>query len=182
MDHFKASAFGDFRSIIEHMFLIIVFTICILTACLPLFIRLGSALGYTKLPSANPTFPILAAFLFLLSFYLPDVGISSETTTFQQHFVGGGVYSALLYIYVQQLFPGRLQFRSWAINGFYLFAWVSALGVINKLLEFGLLKTGLMRLDTSDAYWDLLANTLGAFATYCLYRLLILAISHFKFR
>ncbi|HJP81684.1 MAG TPA: hypothetical protein VJ841_04780 [Candidatus Saccharimonadales bacterium] len=164
------------------MFLIIVLAVCIATACLPLLANLSNSLGYTRFHSASPLLPALAGFLFLFSFYLPDVGISSETTTFQQHFVGGGVYSALLYIYLQQIIPERLRIKPWPIDSFYLFAWVSALGVINKLLEFGLLEAGLMKLDTSDAYWDLLANTLGAFVAYYLYKLVSLAVSNFKIR
>jgi len=58
------------------------------------------------------------------------------------------------------------------LDGIFLFAFVSSLGVINKLLEFFLLKTGLMRLDTADAYWDLLANTVGAILLYGVIRIL----------
>lgn len=93
---------------------------------------------------------------------LPAVHIAN-TTTFPQHFVGGGMYSACLYMYVKQVFGWRLH---WVVDVLALFAWVSAFGVANKLAEFALLETGLANIYTGDAYWDLLANTLGGFVGY----------------
>jgi uncharacterized membrane protein YjdF len=49
-----------------------------------------------------------------------------------------------------------------------LFAWASAFGVANELIEFTLTKLGLAQIDTGDTDWDLLANTLGAFTGYAL--------------
>jgi hypothetical protein len=100
-----------------------------------------------------------------VSIFLPNVHISDQTTTFQQHFVGGGMYSACLYLYAVQLFNWRLH---WLVHLTVLFAWVSALGVANKLMEFAVLELHLAHIDTADAYWDLLANTLGGFAGYML--------------
>lgn len=99
----------------------------------------------------------------VVSTYLPNVHISDQTSTFQQHFVGGGLYSALLYFYFKQLFDWKL---NWLLDLLALFAWVSALGVANKLIEFALLELGLAHIYTGDAYWDLLANTLGGFLGY----------------
>ena len=99
----------------------------------------------------------------VVSTLLPDIHISSETATFQQHFVGGGLYSAALYLYAKQLFGWKMH---WFVDLLALFAWVSALGVANKLAEFALLKLGLVDISTGDAYWDLLANTLGGFVGY----------------
>jgi hypothetical protein len=104
----------------------------------------------------------------MLSPLLPDIHISSQTTTFQQHFIGGGLYSALLYVYCKQLFGWRLY---WLYDVLALFAWVSALGVVNKLMEFTLLELGLVHLATADAYWDLLANTVGGLFGYMVLRL-----------
>jgi hypothetical protein len=74
-----------------------------------------------------------------------------------------------LYLYAKQLFGWRLH---WLIDLLALFAWVSAFGVANKLAEFALLKLGLAHIYTGDAYWDLLANTLGGFTGYgLLYKL-----------
>lgn len=74
------------------------------------------------------------------------------------------MYSTLLYIYVKQLFCKKHLHP--LFDAILLFAWVSTLGVANKLIEFMLFKSGLMVLDMSDAYWDLFANTLGAFTLY----------------
>lgn len=101
----------------------------------------------------------------VISTQLPNIHISNQTSTFQQHFVGGGMYSACVYIYAKQLFNWR---PHWLIDLLALFAWVSAFGVANKLVEFAFLKLGLAHIDTADAYWDLLANTLGGFAGYLL--------------
>jgi hypothetical protein len=145
------------------MFTLIVLTITVLTALLPLIVpQLTWILRLRTYPS--PVWlPSIAAVLFYFSFYLPDIHISPETTTFQQHLVGGGMYSGVLYLYAKRLFH-------WNFSGIgdivMLFAWVSSLGVINKLLEFALAKSNLMILDMSDAYWDLLANTLGAYLVY----------------
>jgi len=127
---------------------------------MPRFTRFFSKV---KLHPANPWLPIVAGVLMVVSTLLPDIHISSETATFQQHFVGGGLYSAALYLYAKQLFGWKMH---WFVDLLALFAWVSALGVANKLAEFALLKLGLVDISTGDAYWDLLANTLGGFVGY----------------
>jgi hypothetical protein len=144
------------------------FTLCVLivtiTTTLAPFILPPAVnfFGY-KLRPAAPALPIVAALLFLISFYLPDIHISSQTVTFQQHFVGGGMFSALLYLYAKQQLGWKIH---WFIELVLLFAWVSVLGVANELLEFGLSQSGLIAIDTTDTSWDLFANTLGAFAIY----------------
>ena len=145
------------------------FTLCILifavaTALIPLLVLTISKIYKIRIYTASPLLPLLAAVLFIISFYLPTITISPETNTFQQHFVGGGIYSALLYIYIAQLLGKR--HVNLLLDTFLLFAWVSTLGVANKLIEFVLFQSGLMALDMSDAYWDLLANTLGALTFY----------------
>lgn len=139
--------------------MIAVLSVTCLTALIPLFSPVIARLLNLPVRQSSYLFPILAASLFLVSFYLPDINISPSTATFQQHFVGGGVYSALLYIYFKRYFGWKLNTASSLLV---LFAWVSALGVMNKLLEFAMAALHLMVLDMSDAYWDLLANTIGA--------------------
>lgn len=142
--------------------------LAIITACLPLIIsRLKRIFPALKLQPAKAWLPAIAGLFMAISVCLPDIHISAETTTFQQHFVGGGMYAACLYLYAKQLF-GRPRLH-WIIDILALFAWVSAFGVANKLGEFFLLKVGFVHLTTSDAYWDLLANTLGGFAGYLLF-------------
>jgi hypothetical protein len=116
--------------------------------------------------SSNTWLPLLAAGLFFVAFLIPDIHISNETTTFQQHFIGGGVYCALLYLYFQKLLKWP---AGWLVSLVLLFAWTSAFGVANELLEFTLTKLHLANIGTGDTDWDLLANTLGSLATYLVY-------------
>jgi hypothetical protein len=144
-----------------------VLIISFLTAFLPLIMRILNARFFkTSYREANKWLPIMAGLLFFVAWFIPDIHISNETTTFQQHFVGGGMYSTLLFFYFKQVFD-------WKITGpselLYLFGWVSSLGVANELLEFTLTKFGLAHISTSDTDWDLLANTLGAFFCYFIY-------------
>jgi len=148
------------------MFFLSIVLLALVTACLPYLVRYIPRLFPTvRLHDARWWLPVLAAVLMIVSTQLPDVHVSSQTTTFQQHFVGGGMYAACLYLYAKQLFNWRLH---WVIDLLALFAWVSAFGVANKLAEFALLKLGLAHIYTGDAYWDLLANTVGGFVGYLL--------------
>jgi len=141
--------------------------LAVVTACLPFIIKHAvKFFPAVKLFPASAWLPILAGVLMIVSTQLPDIHISKETSTFQQHFVGGGLYTACLYLYAKQLFGWRLH---WFVDLLALFAWVSAFGVANKLVEFVLLKLGLAHIYTGDAYWDLLANTLGGFIGYALF-------------
>lgn len=148
------------------MFIVGVLLISIVTACVPLASGfLNNHYGIT-IHSANKFLPAVAGLLFFIAWFLPDVHISNQTTTFQQHFVGGGFYGALLYIYFKQAL-------GWALKPLpdvvVLFAWISALGVANEMLEFALTQLNIGHISTGDTDWDLLANTLGAFVCYCIY-------------
>lgn len=148
------------------MFFLFIVLTAIATACLPLIVRYASRIfPGLKTQPARSWLPVLAGVLIVISTQLPNIHISNQTTTFQQHFVGGGMYSACLYIYAKQLFNWRLH---WLIDLLALFAWVSAFGVANKMIEFAFLELHLAHIDTADAYWDLLANTLGGFVGYLL--------------
>jgi hypothetical protein len=130
-------------------------------------------------PTFNPTranllWAYLAALLMVASVFLPDIHISSQTQTFQQHFVGGGMYAACLFMYVKQL----LHWRShWLTEILALFAWTSAFGVAVELLEFLATQAGFVHLANADTDWDLLANTLGCFTIFFLYCLAQMAKS-----
>jgi|GEM_PF-953052 len=146
------------------MFLLSIILLSVVTACLPLLVPFISRfLPRVKFYPASFWLPVLAGVLLIVSTLLPNIQISSETSTFQQHFVGGGLYCACLYLYVKRLFGWRVH---WFVDLLALFAWVSAFGVANKLVEFAFLKLGLAHIYTGDAYWDLLANTLGGFVGY----------------
>jgi hypothetical protein len=149
------------------MFFLSIIFLALLTICLPLIVRsIANVIPSMKLGKAPAWLPITAGVLMVVSTQLPDIHISNQTTTFQQHFVGGGMYSACLYLYAKRLFNWRFY---WLLDLIGLFAFVSALGVANKLIEFAFLALHLARINTADAYWDLLANTLGGFVGYFLF-------------
>jgi hypothetical protein len=142
------------------------FALCValVTACLPILVRYAHRL-YPRITSNYtgwlPTG--FAALCMAMSVFLPDIHISNQTHTFQQHFVGGGMYAASLFIYTKQLLGWRLR---WLSELLILFAWVSAFGVAVELVEFLATQIGIVRLANADTDWDLLANTLGAFVLY----------------
>lgn len=153
------------------LFSLLIVLLALATAFLPILLSYAWKFFPAATPQpASPWLPILAGILLVISIQLPDIHISNQTSTFQQHFVGGGMYSACLYLYAKQL-------GNWHLHGlpdlFALFAWVSALGVANKLMEFTLLEMHLVHINTGDAYWDLLANTTGGLVGYALFFMLI---------
>jgi hypothetical protein len=146
------------------MFFLSIIFLALLTICLPLLVRfIPNVIPSIQLSKAPAWLPIAAGVFMVVSTRLPNIHISNQTTTFQQHFVGGGMYSACLYLYAKRLLNWRLY---WLLDLITLFAFVSALGVANKLIEFAFLALHLAPIDTADAYWDLLANTLGGFVGY----------------
>ncbi len=146
------------------MFLLFTLTIVLLTALLPFFVaRLTSLVPRISIHKSYSWLPAVAAILYITAWLIPDIHISDQTTTFQQHFVGGGMYLACLYVYFKKLLGWKL---SPYISLVILFAWVSAFGVANELFELTLNITGLTQVNMGDTGWDLLANTLGAFVAY----------------
>jgi hypothetical protein len=146
------------------LFLIAVLFIATATCFLPVVVRAAARLfPAVKLHDSHDWLPSVAAMAFIASLYLPVISISEGTSTFQQHFVGGGVYCALLYVYFRQLLGWKLSLASSIVV---LFAWVSAFGVANELAELAVTQLGIARIDISDTDWDLLANTTGAIIGY----------------
>lgn len=138
--------------------------IAAMTACLPLLVEQSRKfLPQVTIHDSYNWLPALAAILFVIAFFIPDIHISKETTTFQQHLVGGGIYCALLYLYFQKLLGWK---TNWVVSVLLLFAWTSTFGVANELLEFTLTKLNIAQIGTGDTDWDLLANTLGSLLSY----------------
>ncbi len=107
---------------------------------------------------------ILCAVLFVGAFYLPDIGISSQTDTFQQHFVGGGMVCALLAEYIwRSAFGGKGHI---ADRMLLLLSVTAILSVTNEMLELGLNTFLSLGINSSDTWWDLLANTTGSIVAY----------------
>jgi hypothetical protein len=120
------------------------------------------------LQSAPAWLPLLAAVVYACAPFLPDIHISHETNTFQEHFTGG-VYTALLYIYFTRLAGWKPR---WWLLLLALFAWTSTLGTVNELVEFALVKLNVTGIDISDTSWDLVANTTGMLVTFIIWRLI----------
>ena len=108
-------------------------------------------------------FPIIAGALYPIARFLPEPHITAESITLVQHFVGGGFVSALYFFFL--LYKSRST-RSLLHQFAGLYFFTSGMGVANELLEFCATKLGLYKLDSSDVWWDLLANTLGAFVLF----------------
>ena len=115
----------------------------------------------------------LACVLFFISWYLPSPLIGGRDTSFMKHFVGGGLFAGLLWVYLVL----AMRWRShWLVMTFSLFTLVSALGCINELAELFMVKIGLARITLDDTNWDILANTLGAAAVWLGWMVVSLAV------
>lgn len=110
----------------------------------------------------------IASAVFFLSLLLPSPLIHGRNTNFVTHFVGGGVFTGLLWLLLKQ----NLQLRfNWFWELLSLYFLVCGLGVANELFEFLVNGIGLTKIPSYDTWWDLFANTLGAGAFWIIYRL-----------
>lgn len=109
----------------------------------------------------------LGGFLFFISWYVPSPLIQGQSTQFTTHFVGGGLFTGCVWLYLKKQAGRKLSVGMELCS---LYALVSALGVANELFEWLAVQAKLIRLDPSDTWWDLLANTLGALAFWIIYR------------
>lgn len=137
-------------------------------SAIPIFIAIFIAILKKYFPKINVGkspfwLPILAACVFFFSFFVPDIHISNETETFQQHFIGGGIFCTLMFFYLAGVLNIKYNFLLGII---YVFIFTSALGIANELLEFSLLKLGIFEIKMTDTSWDLVANTSGAISSF----------------
>lgn len=112
---------------------------------------------------------MVACLVFFVSWYLPSPRIDGMQTQFVTHFIGGGVFSGLLWLYIKLVKKWQ---SSWWVEATTLYALVSALGVANELFEFVFFKAGHMPHGLADTSYDLVANTLGAGVVFLLYVML----------
>lgn len=123
----------------------------------------------SKKQAKQNTLLLVTCFLYFVSWFLPSPLIEGRDTSFTTHVVGGGIFSGMLWLYTKQML--RLN-SSWVIELLSLFAFVSALGVVNELFELIIFQLHLTsRLKITDTSWDLLANTLGVLLFWVIYRL-----------
>jgi hypothetical protein len=116
-----------------------------------------------------------ACLLFFISWYLPTPSIDGYNTAFTTHFVGGGIFSGLLWLYIRK----QLQIKFSAVQNLLAILMLTAmLGTANELLELLLTQLGIVQLTPADTWWDLLANTLGGLFVWTLYS--IFKILHHK--
>lgn len=97
----------------------------------------------------------------LIAYFLPSPWFEASTESFSQHFVGGGVASALVAFALMVPFDISKRLH----RALLVLAVVSVLGVANELFELAVdavFGTGAV----ADASWDLFANTAGATAAF----------------
>jgi len=111
---------------------------------------------------------LIACGVFFISWYLPSPLIDGEDTSFTTHFIGGGVFCGLLWLYLKEALNWRPK-HSIIAGSASLFALVCTLGVFNEIFEFIAVKIGLLHMTLADTSWDLIANTLGALTFYLVY-------------
>ncbi len=133
---------------------------------------------------------ILACVAYFISWYLPSPLIDGQHTAFTTHFVGGGIFTGLLWLYILRAtnwkarLTGNNRSQRYSlyrcIEAATLFMAVSALGTLNELFELAVVQSGFSNLTLNDTSWDLLANTLGAALFYVIYLLVDSSNSNLK--
>src|SRR5690242_15585359 len=92
---------------------------------------------------------LAACALFAVSWYLPSPLIDGMNTQFTTHFVGGGVFCGLLWLYVKR----NLRWKApWWLDALSLYATVCVLGVTNELFEFTLSRLHVISLTARDTW------------------------------
>ena len=144
-------------------------TFQILSVLVPIFL----IVGIPKLFKFGRQFVWLlgvACAAFFISWYLPSPLINGQQTQFMTHFVGGGIFSGLLWLYIK---IEKKWHSTWWVESATLYALVSSLGIANELFELFLYKIGQMPMGITDTSWDLLANTMGSVTFYVIYLIII---------
>lgn len=115
---------------------------------------------------------VAAALLFQAAAGVVFAIYTTKEGNFFYHAVGGGVMTTLLFIYLQKTY--RLHFN-WRVDLVLLYAFVSALGILNELAEyaFELLGFGKLSFDAQDTWRDFVANTSGAIIAWGVCRLAV---------
>ena len=121
----------------------------------------------TKKEHKPNTLLITACILYFISWYLPSPLIEGENTHFTTHFIGGGIFTGFLGLYIYRQLQLNLHPLTQMLA---LYALVSALGVANELFELAVTQLNLTTLTPEDTWWDLLANTLGALTFFIGYQ------------
>ncbi len=105
----------------------------------------------------------ISSAIWVLSQILPNVPLSDQTDTTTMHTLGG-VVAAVLFMYAVRVY--KIRFETWWQPWIGLFLFASGLGILNELFEFFLQSVGWPDIVGGDEWWDLAANTFGAFVAY----------------
>lgn len=114
-------------------------------------------------PARGRRLLIIACLVFFVSWYLPSPLIDGEDTSFTTHFMGGGIFTGLLWLYLKRALVWK---DVWWVEMLSLFALVSMLGCVNELFELLTVRIGISSIPLDDTNWDILANTLGSLVVY----------------
>ena len=133
----------------------------IMSVVIPIVILFSAKPALHRMGVKKPSFDFVlwsACVLFFVSWYIPSPLIYGQDTSFTTHFLGGGIFTGFLWLYIKLNFKWS---ATWFIEAGSLFALVSSLGVLNELFEFTTNMLGLTHILLTDTSWDLVANTLG---------------------
>jgi predicted neutral ceramidase superfamily lipid hydrolase len=110
---------------------------------------------------------VIACLVLFSSLLLPSPLIHGENTNFTTHFVGGGIFTGLIWLFLKLNYRPKLK-PLVELASLYLL--VSGLGVANELFEFAANALGILNIPGTDTWWDLFANTLGALTFWICYK------------
>lgn len=133
--------------------------------------------------SKSSIFLLIALLLPMFWQFIPHDFKELRWVNFLQHGVGGGVAVALGCLYMIGHFKDKLEFfNSRIFQMVFIFMCVSSLGVLNEILEFTFdaLRIGIYSNDRYDTWFDLVANSTGALATFIIYQFFSWPISIYK--
>ncbi len=116
---------------------------------------------------------LAVALTWFVAFLVPKVSlVGDQTDSLSMHFTGG-LAATMLFLFVVRAYT--IRFTTWwqPIVALYFFA--SGLGVANELMEMLLYEAHILNTippSLFDTWWDLFANTVGAFTCYAVLVLL----------
>lgn len=119
-------------------------------------------------PTVSKKLLIIAGVLYFISWHLPSPLIHGMNTFFTTHFVGGGLFTGFVWLYIKKHLQWHLHPL---LELFTLYLLVSGLGVGNELLELLMSELKIAHLSSIDTWWDLLANTTGALVFWIIYKI-----------
>lgn len=109
--------------------------------------------------------------------FVPNALNSIREINFLQHAIGGGVAVGLVSLYLINVLKEKFTLLgNFPLQIVFVYFLVSGFGVANELLEFLLdfFKVGIFSADRYDVWFDLVANTIGAFSVFFVYKIMSL--------